>query len=251
MDFLEQDVKIVEKNRLSDTVFDIWIESPDIARLSKPGQFVNIAVPGFFLRRPISICEAKKDCLRLIFEVRGSGTAALAKIDGMINITAPLGNRGFSTDKYRSAILVGGGIGTPPLKFAQNKLEKSAAVLGFRSKANVIMADEFRNVAICTDDGSYLNYGGHHGNISEPLENLLKTGEYEAVFACGPKPMLKAVVNLTEKYSISCEVSLEERMACGVGACLGCACKTVKDGKEIFSHVCKDGPVFDGKAVVI
>jgi dihydroorotate dehydrogenase electron transfer subunit len=249
MDFLEKDVKIVEKKKLSETVYDIWIESPDIAKISKPGQFVNIAVPGFFLRRPISICEADKDRLRLVFEVRGNGTAELsqAQIDDMINITAPLGKRGFNTDKYKSAILVGGGIGTPPLKFCQNKLEKSAAVLGFRSKANVIMADEFRNAVICTDDGSF----GVHGNISEPLEKLLKTGEYEAVFACGPKPMLKAVVSLAERYNTPCEVSLEERMACGVGACLGCACKTVKDGSEIYSHVCKDGPVFDGKAVII
>jgi dihydroorotate dehydrogenase electron transfer subunit len=165
----------------------------------------------------------------------------------MLDILAPLGSRGFSTDKYKSAILVGGGIGTPPLKFCQNSLQKTAAVLGFRSKANVIMADEFENVTVCTDDGSF----GHHGNVSEPLEKLLKSGEYEAVFACGPKPMLKAVVSLAEKYNIPCEVSLEERMACGVGACLGCACRTVRDGKEIVSHVCKDGPVFDGKEAVL
>jgi dihydroorotate dehydrogenase electron transfer subunit len=247
MDYFQQDARIVEKKKLSDTVYDIWIESLDISNISKPGQFVNISVPGYFLRRPISICESRENKLRLVFEVRGNGTAALSKIEDIINITAPLGNRGFSTDKYRSAILVGGGIGTPPLKFCRNKLEKSAAVLGFRSKANVILADEFENVTVCTDDGSF----GYHGNISQSLENLLKTGEYEAVFACGPKPMLKAVVSLAEKYSIPCEVSLEERMACGVGACLGCACKTVKDGKEIYSHVCKDGPVFDGKAVVI
>jgi dihydroorotate dehydrogenase electron transfer subunit len=247
MDYYQQDVLIVEKKKLSETVFDIWVKSPDIAKISKPGQFVNIAVPGYFLRRPISICEAEKDCLRLVFEVRGNGTEALSQIEDTINITAPLGNRGFSTDKYKSAILVGGGIGTPPLKFAQNRLEKSAAVLGFRSKANVIMADEFENVTVCTDDGSF----GVHGNISEPLELLFKSGEYEAVFACGPKPMLKAVVSLAEKYNTPCEVSLEERMACGVGACLGCACKTVKDGAEIYSHVCKDGPVFDGKAVIL
>jgi dihydroorotate dehydrogenase electron transfer subunit len=247
MDYFQQDVRIVEKKRLTDTVYDIWVDCPEIAKISKPGQFVNIAVPGFFLRRPISICEADSDRLRLVFEVRGSGTEKLAGIDDTVNIVAPLGKRGFSTDKYRSAILVGGGIGTPPLKFAQNKLQESAAVLGFRSKTNVIMAEEFKNVTVCTDDGSF----GHHGNVSEPLETLLASGKYEAVLACGPKPMLKAVVSLAEKYNTPCEVSLEERMACGVGACLGCACKTVRDGKEIYSHVCKDGPVFDGNEAVL
>ncbi|MDR0944455.1 MAG: dihydroorotate dehydrogenase electron transfer subunit [Ruminococcus sp.] len=251
MEFFQKRCDIVINRQLSDTVYDIWLRCPEIYRMAKPGQFVNIAVPGFFLRRPISICEAAEERLRLVFEVRGAGTKALSQITDNIDIIAPLGNRGFEVDKYKSAVLVGGGIGTPPLKFAQNKLEKSAAVLGFRSKENVIMADEFRNVTICTDDGSYLNYSGHHGNISEPLEKLLASGEYEAVFACGPKPMLKAVVNLAEKYNTPCEVSLEERMACGVGACLGCACKTVKDGSEIYSHVCKDGPVFDGKAVIL
>jgi dihydroorotate dehydrogenase electron transfer subunit len=249
MDFFEQDVKIVEKNKLSETVYDIWVKCPEIAKISKPGQFVNIAVPGYFLRRPISICEARDNKLRLVFEVRGSGTAALANvnINDTVNITAPLGKRGFAVEKYKSAILVGGGIGTPPLKFAQNKLMKSAAVLGFLSKANVIMADEFENVTVCTDDGSL----GYHGNVSEPLETLLKSGNYDAVMACGPKPMLKAVVELAEKYNTPCEISLEERMACGVGACLGCACKTVKDGEQIMSHVCKDGPVFDGSAVIL
>jgi dihydroorotate dehydrogenase electron transfer subunit len=249
MEFFQDKYGITKLNKLSETVYDIWVHCPEIAQSAKPGQFVDIAVPGFFLRRPISICETAWDELRLVFEVRGSGTKALSefKPGDMLDIIAPLGKRGFSADKYKSAILVGGGIGTPPLKFAKNKLKESAAVLGFRSKANVIMADEFEDATVCTDDGSF----GHHGNVSEPLEKLLMSGKYEAVFACGPKPMLKTVVSLSEKYNIPSEVSLEERMACGVGACLGCACKTVKDGKEIYSHVCKDGPVFDGNEAVL
>jgi dihydroorotate dehydrogenase electron transfer subunit len=228
------------------------VKCPDIAKTAKPGQFVNVLVPGFFLRRPISICEANGDSLRLVFEVRGQGTSALAEIGvgDTVDILGALGKRGFSVDKYDSAILVGGGIGTPPLKYCKNKMIKSAAVLGFRSKSNVIMADEFagdyNSVTVCTDDGSM----GYHGNVSEPLENLLKIGGYDVVFACGPKPMLVSVTKLTAKYNIPCEVSLEERMACGVGACLGCVCKTVKDGKDIYAHVCKDGAVFDGNEVV-
>jgi dihydroorotate dehydrogenase electron transfer subunit len=249
MDFFQNRYNIINCRKLNETVHDIWLSCSEIAKISKPGQFVNVAVPGFFLRRPISICEAIEDRVRLVFEVRGAGTKALSElsIGDTVDILAPLGNRGFSTDIYKSAILVGGGIGTPPLKFAQNRLQESAAVLGFRSKENVIMADEFKNVTVCTDDGSF----GHHGNVSAPLETLLASGKYEAVLACGPKPMLKAALSLADKYNTPCEVSLEERMACGVGACLGCACKTVRDGKEIYSHVCKDGPVFDGNEAVL
>jgi dihydroorotate dehydrogenase electron transfer subunit len=234
--------------QLTESVYDFWIDCPDIAKAAKPGQFVNIAVPGFFLRRPISICEIKDNTLRLVFEVRGEGTKALVslKTGDMLDLLGPLGNRGYSTLLYKSALLVGGGIGVPPLKFVQNVMGKTTAILGFRSVGNVIMSDEFPNATVCTDDGSM----GFMGNIYHPLEEALQTGEYEAVFACGPKPMLKTVVDLACEYGIPSEISLEERMACGVGACLGCVCKTVKNGEEIYAHVCKDGTVFDGEAVV-
>jgi dihydroorotate dehydrogenase electron transfer subunit len=254
MEFFQELCAVVSHTNLTETVHDIWIHSPKIAASAKPGQFVNIGVPGFFLRRPISICEVSKDTVRLVFEERGEGTKALGAVKpgDELDILGALGSRGFSTDKYKSAILVGGGIGTPPLKFCKNMLNKSAAVLGFRSEEQVIMAGEFTNVQVCTDDGSR----GHRGNIAKPLEKFLKTGSYEAVFACGPKPMLRAVAALAEKYNVPAEISLEERMACGVGACLGCACKTKsvddnKDGNVSYPRVCKDGPVFDGKAAVL
>jgi dihydroorotate dehydrogenase electron transfer subunit len=247
MDYFQKQGQVTKHEQLTETVHDIWVHLPEIAKSALPGQFVNILVPGFFLRRPISICETEGEQLRLVFEVRGQGTAALAEVRAgeNIDILGALGKCGFGTDKYSSAILVGGGIGTPPLKFCKNSLKKTAAVLGFRDKAHVIMENEFDNVTVCTDDGSY----GYHGNVTVPLENLLKTGGYDVIMACGPKPMLKAVTELSKIYNIPCEASLEERMACGVGACLGCACKTVKDGKEQYTHVCKDGPVFSGEAV--
>ncbi|MDR0904426.1 MAG: dihydroorotate dehydrogenase electron transfer subunit [Ruminococcus sp.] len=249
MEFFQEFCAVISHSNLTETIHDIWVHSPKAAAAALPGQFVNIKVKGFFLRRPISICEVSSDALRLVFEERGEGTKALGGImpgDGL-DVLGPLGNRGFSTDKYESAILVGGGIGTPPLKFCRNSLNKSAAVLGFRNEAQVIMAGEFANVQVCTDDGSR----GHHGNIKKPLEKFLKTGSYEAVFACGPKPMLRAVVALAEKYNVPVEISLEERMACGVGACLGCTCKTVVGNTASYPRVCKDGPVFDGKAAVL
>ncbi|MDR0974724.1 MAG: dihydroorotate dehydrogenase electron transfer subunit [Ruminococcus sp.] len=262
MEIFQKPCSIISHAKLNETVHDIWVYSPKIALSAKPGQFVNILVPGHFLRRPISICETLGETLRLVFEERGEGTKALGKLmpGDELDILGPLGENGFSTDKYSSAILVGGGIGTPPLKFCKNKLAKSATVLGFRTDKQVILAGEFFNVQVCTDDGSR----GHHGNIGKPLEKFLKTGAYEVIMACGPKPMLKTVVNLAEKYNIPVEVSLEERMACGAGACLGCACKmkTVDRQSESnfgsigstaivsYPRVCKDGPVFDGKAAV-
>jgi dihydroorotate dehydrogenase electron transfer subunit len=262
MEFFQESYGVISHTKLTERVHDIWVHSPKIAASAKPGQFVNIGIPGFFLRRPISICEVSKDAVRLVFEERGEGTKKLGEIlpEIELDILGPLGENGFNVEKYKAAILVGGGIGTPPLKFCKNMLNKSAAVLGFRSEEQVIMAGEFTNVQVCTDDGSR----GHRGNIEKPLEKFLKTGSYEAVLACGPKSMLRAVTALAEKYNIPVEISLEERMACGVGACLGCACKiksrTVDGaalentkGNSIVSYprVCKDGPVFDGKAAVL
>jgi dihydroorotate dehydrogenase electron transfer subunit len=247
MRFYEQSGIVTRISKLNETVYDFSVNCPDIALAAKPGQFVNVSVPGFFLRRPISVCEADGANLRLVFEVRGEGTKALAgtKTGDAVDILGPLGAHGFSTDKYTSAILVGGGIGTPPLKYVQNKLEKSMTILGFNSVDKVIMSDEFSDVFICTVDGSL----GFEGNIYHPLEEALQTGGYEVVFACGPLPMLKTVVDLSCEYGIPCEVSLEERMACGVGACLGCVCKTETRGETLYPHVCKNGPVFDGEAV--
>ncbi|MDR0987425.1 MAG: dihydroorotate dehydrogenase electron transfer subunit [Ruminococcus sp.] len=249
MEIYQKSCEVLRYNKLTDTVHDVWVNAPDIAEKALPGQFVNIMVPGFFLRRPISICEVEKTNIRLVFEERGEGTRVLGGIKpgDNLDVLGPLGNSGFSVDRYSSAILVGGGIGTPPLKFAQQNLEKSAAVLGFRSKANVIMAEEFRNATVCTDDGSF----GFHGNTLRPLERLLLERVFDVIMACGPKPMLRAVVALADKYNIPSEISLEERMACGAGACLGCACKTVADSIVSYPRVCKDGPVFDGKAAVL
>ena len=142
-------------------------------------------------------------------------------------------------------------MGCAPLLFAARKLQKRAdAVLGFRDKTRLMLADDFfafcDNVALTTDDGSF----GIHGPVTIPLREMLERGGYSGVLACGPKPMLRAVAELSESFKIPCQVSMEERMACGMGACLVCVCETkTADGEAKMSRVCRDGPVFDSAEV--
>lgn len=128
--------------------------------------------------------------------------------------------------------------------------KKAVAISGFRNASAVILQEDFAGTGaetiLCTDDGS----AGIHGFVTQPLEDLVKSGEIDAVFACGPAPMLKNVAAICSKNNIFCEISLEERMACGIGACLGCACKTKRNDEEYFAHVCKDGPVFNAEEVL-
>ncbi len=242
---------ILQKQNLARGIYSYVVKAPEIAREAKAGQFANIAVPGFTLRRPISICgfDAQSGEVRFVFEERGKGTAELAKLrEGeCLDILAPLGN-GFDIPEGK-IIVVGGGIGVPPL-LGVSKNANAEAILGFRDITRVILEEDFQAatngaVTICTDDGSY----GFHGVVTAPLSEKLKNGGYSAVMACGPEPMIKAVIKTCEEYKIPCQVSLEQRMGCGVGACVVCSCMTVRDGKEYYSRVCKDGPVFKAEEV--
>ena len=241
--------------RLTPTAFGLWVACPDVAAIAAPGQFVNILVPGFFLRRPISICEIDRagGRLRLVFEVKGGGTAALAQLrpGDSIDLLAPLGS-GFFVNPAKHPVLVGGGIGAPPMLELAKRYGKAAAVVnGFRTAAQAILTDDFARyageVTLCTDDGS----AGVKGLVTGPLEALLQSGGRDIVYACGPLPMLKAVAALAARYRIRCQVSMEERMACGVGACLGCACRTRKPGGGgAYTHVCTNGPVFEADKIL-
>lgn len=242
--------KLLSARVLTKDVFDFVLECPELAALANPGQFAQIRLPGHTLRRPISICGIDKAAgtLRFVFQIRGEGTAELAQFQpgSEIEILAPLGN-GFPVDPAKRTLLVGGGIGVPPmLGVAAELKEKAVAVLGFRNQDAVILEKDFQAVGaktlIATDDGSY----GHHGLVTD----LCKDQEFDCVMACGPAPMLKAVRALAEERGVPCYVSLEERMACGIGACLGCAVGLLKeDGSQYFGHVCKDGPVFESRRV--
>ncbi len=246
--------QIVSKKALAKGIFDIEVCCPEIAAEAQAGQFAQIAAEGFFLRRPISICEINGDrgTIRFVFEVRGGGTEKLSQLNtgDLIDIIAPLGN-GFKYADGGKAVCVGGGIGVPPmLGIAQLYGKNATSICGFRNASAAILQDDFEKAGcktlLCTDDGS----AGIKGFVTDALKQEIESEKPDIIYACGPMPMLKAVANIAEENGIECEVSLEQRMACGVGACLVCACLTVKDGKQIHSHVCKDGPVFDSKEVV-
>ncbi|MBR1738698.1 MAG: dihydroorotate dehydrogenase electron transfer subunit [Ruminococcus sp.] len=247
--------RITEKRNPAKGIFDIDILCPEIAELAQPGQFAQVAAEGFFLRRPISICEIDKarGTIRLVFEIRGKGTEKLSELnrDSLIDIIAPLG-KGFTVlPEGKKCICVGGGIGVPPMVGIAAKYGANAiAISGFRNMAAVILQEDFdrngNSTILCTDDGS----AGRKGFVTDALSDAIKEEKPDIIYACGPMPMLKGVAAIAKENGIECQVSLEQRMACGVGACLVCVCKTVKNGEEFNSHVCKDGPVFDSREVV-
>ena len=232
------------------------LEVGDMVRTSfaAPGQFVHIKCgDGLLLRRPISVCSCQEDepedILTIVFEVRGEGTAWLARRpEGhSLDVLGLLGN-GFTMKREGRYLLVGGGIGVPPMRgCAQYTGGRSTAILGFRSREKAILLDRFREecakVAVATDDGSL----GYHGFVDALVRQELEADRaYDAVLACGPKPMLKSVAKVAAEFGVPCQVSMEERMGCGVGACLVCA-TPMRDGT--VKHVCKDGPVFNAEEV--
>ena len=250
MKYDAKDCRLVSKNQLTATIFDFRLECPELAQITRPGQFVQVLVPGKTLRRPISVCDVREGAIRLVFEIRGEGTGILSntRVGENINIIAPLG-KGFDIDPQKKTVFVGGGIGVPPMLYSARQCGGNAVVInGFRNKDAVILCDDFKEAGarliVTTDDGSF----GIHGFVTDPLREEIK--DAALVCACGPTPMLRNVAKMAQELGIPCQVSLEQRMACGVGACLGCAV-AVYDGKggTTYRHVCKDGPVFDSKEV--
>lgn len=244
---------ILEKQKLTADVFDVTVSAPKLAPLAHPGQFAQILVPGKTLRRPISLCGIGKDTFRLVFQVRGEGTEILSKLQvgEQMEILAPLGN-GFpleNTVEAKHAVFVGGGIGVPPLLGAASAFSgQKTAVLGFRNQDAVILMKDFVSAGceafLATDDGSF----GVHGLVTDVMRNL----SFDICYACGPTPMLRAVAKLCAERDVPCYVSMEQRMACGIGACLGCAVELRReDGSSYYGHVCKDGPVFPAGRVVL
>lgn len=230
----------IESNRpLTEQVFKMRLRG-DATAIRRAGQFVNIAVEGLFLRRPISVCDFTDDTLTLIYKVVGEGTARMAKMQAgeRLDILTGLGN-GFDADRTISkALLVGGGVGVPPLYRLTKDLvargKEVTAVLGFNRADEIFYADEFAaagaRVIIATADGSV----GTKGFVTDAIrENGV---EFDYFYACGPLPMLRALCDATATDG---ELSFEERMGCGFGACMGCSCKTHNGNKRI----CKEGPV--------
>lgn len=247
--------KIISAKEISPGFFDFTVKGGGDTHKISSGQFAHVLCGHHTLRRPISICDFDNEAhtFRMVFEVRGDGTKWLSERSAgeELDIIVPLGNGFRLLDKSKKAVFVGGGIGTPPLLSGCRHYGKNAdAILGYRSSRTAILTEDFRkvsgNVMISTDDGSL----GHHGLVTDLLDKRLREGACDIIYACGPKVMLKAVAQTAEKYGIECQVSLEERMGCGIGACLVCACRIkTKDGEK-NKHVCKDGPVFDAREVV-
>lgn len=245
-------VTIVSQECLTEGVYSMWIETEEIAGHAKPGQFVSVYSNdgSRLLPRPISICAIEGSRLRLVYRVVGKGTAEFSgyREGDRLKVLGPLGN-GYNVEDTRKAIILGGGIGVPPmLELAkQLKCEKNI-VLGYRN-SDLFLKDEFDKygkVYVATEDGSV----GTRGNVMDAIRECAITGE--VLYACGPKPMLKAIKTYVEENGLEAFISLEERMACGIGACLACVCKTtdVDDHSHVHNaRICKDGPVFNAKEV--
>lgn len=243
--------QIVNTQMLCKDVYKMTIRSEYVASNAKPGQFVNVICGGLdaMLRRPISICDVNKsqNTFDIVIQIKGSGTERLCSMcQGEVDIMAPLGNSFMIDDKHKNICVVGGGIGTFPLLYLlkSSKSIHKTALLGFRTKEAVVLEDKFKAAAdaveIATDDGS----NGKKAFVTELLEETITSQKPDIIYTCGPAVMMQKVAAIAEKNGIPCQVSMEQRMGCGIGACLVCACKTKKGDDWGFSHVCKDGPVF-------
>lgn len=238
---------VVSQEKLSDDIYSMWIQAAEIAANAKPGQFISVYTndESKLLPRPISLCEIDKEQgrLRIVYRVVGAGTTEFAKYQAgdPISVMGPLGN-GF-TLKDKKAFLIGGGIGIPPMLELAKQLDcEKQMVLGYRDV--LFLNKEFEpygTVYVATEDGS----AGTKGNVLDAIrENGL---DADVIYACGPTPMLRALKAYAEEHNIECWLSLEEKMACGIGACLACVCKSKEVDHHTHVHnkrICKDGPVF-------
>ena len=248
---------IQSQTRLTENVCHMRL-SGDTRAITRPGQFVQIALPDFYLRRPISVCDwraAEDGTLDIIYKVVGRGTEAMSGYPAgkALDLLTGLGN-GYDIDRLDEVtsvqfpLLVGGGVGVPPLYGLCKRLlavrKKPSVILGFNSAREVFWKEAFEElgvpVTVTTADGSM----GVRGFVTDAMAGL--AGRYDYVYTCGPEPMLKAVWDVCEKNGVHGQFSFEERMACGFGVCMGCSCKTKYGSKRI----CKDGPVLRREEIV-
>ena len=248
----KENAVVISQEMLADGIFSMWLRT-EAAQMAVPGQFISMYTNDGtkLLPRPISICEIDKaeGALRVVYRVTGENTGTKqfseAKAGDTIPVIGPLGN-GFPLEKAegKKAFLMGGGIGVPPILELSKQLNcEKQIVMGYRD-ANTFLKEQFEangTVYVSTEDGSV----GTKGNVMDAIrENGLTA---DIIYACGPTPMLRAIKNFAEENGIECYISLEERMACGIGACLACVCKSKEKDHHTNVHnkrICKDGPVF-------
>ena len=228
--------EIIENTNLVPNVYRMRLKG-DTSAITAPGQFVNIKLEGMFLRRPISVCDVQGDVLTIIYKVVGKGTEAMSKMEkGTLDILTGLGNGYDLSLTGHNPVLLGGGVGVPPMYLLCKRLieegKKPTVILGFNKQDEVFYENEFKAlgcpVLVTTVDGSY----GLKGFVTDALKDV----EYTHFCTCGPEPMLKAVYRASVT---SGQMSFEERMGCGFGACMGCSCQTLTG----YKRICKDGPV--------
>ena len=235
--------EIVSNVPLTDNVYKMVLQG-DTSDVTASGQFVNIKLEGLYLRRPISVCDLEGDKLTIIYKVVGKGTAQMAAMtEGKLDVLTGLGNGYDLTLAGDRPVLLGGGVGVPPMYLLAKKLvamgKQVQVILGFNTKSEVFYEAEFRalgcEVSVTTVDGSY----GTKGFVTDVMKNL----DYTHFYTCGPEPMLKAVY----KTSVtSGQMSFEKRMGCGFGACMGCSCKTLTG----YKRICKEGPVMQKEEIL-
>ena len=252
-----ENAQVLENVRIGTDIFSLKLKTEKIAAEAKAGQFVSVYEKDSarLLPRPISVCEAdeKSGVLRLVFRIAGEGTRAFSGLEKgeTVEIVGPLGN-GFPTDcsSHRHALVIGGGIGIPPMLELSKRLEGGAevtAVLGYRDE--LFLVEDFPcRVVAATEDGSF----GTKGNVLDAIreQNL----SADVIYACGPAPMLRALKRYSEENGIECWLSMEEKMACGIGACLSCVCTTTQvDAHSLVRNrrVCTEGPVFRSTEIEI
>lgn len=258
----QENVTVVSQKQIADGIFDLVLQTKEIAAHAKAGQFVSVYSDDAskLLPRPISLCGIDREAgtLRLVYRVTGekTGTEEFSKLEAgdTIRIMGPLGN-GFTVEPGKKAFLIGGGIGVPPMLQLAKEIKASGAaefqtIMGYRN-AQTFLLDEFKeqgDAFAATEDGSV----GTKGNVIDAIKSLgLKA---DVIYACGPTPMLHALKEYAQEQNMECYVSMEERMACGIGACLACVCKSkdIDDHSKVHNkRVCKEGPVFNAKEVEI
>ncbi len=238
----------------SENIFILTFNSPRIAALAEPGQFLNIKVNDStvpLLRRPFSVYNINGNEVSIIFNIIGQGTQILStkKVGNTLNVMGPLGNSFHIEEDFLNAVLVGGGLGVAPLPLLAKKLKinkkRIITFLGAR-RADTLITSYLEDIKIATDDGS----AGYHGTVVALVEQYLQSKKIEKpkIYACGPVPMLNALADMIKLYPIECEMSLEVKMACGFGICQGCPVELSTSDRK-YALVCKDGPMFNSRII--
>ena len=235
--------EIIENTALTDSVYRMRLQG-DTSAVTAPGQFVNILLDGLYLRRPISVCDVTGDILTIIYKVVGKGTKQMSRMNsGKLDILTGLGNGYDLSPAGEKPVLLGGGVGVPPMYLLAKELiaqgKEVQVILGFNTKSEIFYEEEFKalgcKVTVTTVDGSY----GIKGFVTDALKAM----EYSYFYTCGPEPMLKAVYRAS---LTSGQMSFEKRMGCGFGACMGCSCKTITG----YKRICKEGPVMKKEEIL-